>query len=273
MLGKRTRSSGVASMQRDGSAPSALLAGKVILVTGASRGIGAAAAQTFACEGAAVMLIARTETDLDAVTCAITAARGTACYAVADVCDSKAFAAAVSRTELVYGRLDGAFNNAGIAIPPADLIDMDDYDFDQVTMTNFKAVWSSMKEEIQAMRRAGTGGAIVNNSSIGSFYGNAGRSVYSAAKRAVNSLTATAAVECGRFGIRVNAIAPGTTMTPLARSWSQRDPGLIEQLAARTPLGRAAESSEIAEAAAWLLSDRASYVTGVTLPVDGGLHA
>jgi NAD(P)-dependent dehydrogenase (short-subunit alcohol dehydrogenase family) len=251
----------------------ALLSGKVVLITGASRGIGAAASEVFAREGAAVMLVARTEADLGATTARITSAGGTACYAVADVRDSAALAAAVEQTESVYGPLDGAFNNAGIAVPPTELVDLDDDDFDELVLVNFRAVWSAMKQEIRAMRRAGIAGAIVNNSSIGSLYGNAGRAAYSAAKRAVNSLTATAAVECGPSGIRVNAIAPGTTMTPLVKSWCECDPGLMGQLNARTPLGRAAEPAEVAEAAAWLLSDRASYVTGVVLPVDGGLHA
>lgn len=250
-----------------------LLAGKAILVIGAGRGIGAAAAQLFAREGAAVMLLARTAAELDAVVSAIIGAGGTAARFVADAREGPAVAAAVQQTVTAFGRLDGAFNNAGIALPPAGLTELDEDGFDAMMAVNLKAVWLAMRHEIAVMRDRGQPGAIVNTSSVGSLYGNAGRAAYSAAKRAVNSLTATAAVECGPQGIRVNAIAPGTTMTPLVRSWSQRDPGVVERITSRTPLGRAAEPPEIAEAAAWLLSDRASYVTGVVLRVDGGLHA
>jgi NAD(P)-dependent dehydrogenase (short-subunit alcohol dehydrogenase family) len=255
------------------SPPCGLLAGKVILVIGAGRGIGAAAARLFAGEGAAVMLAARTAAELDATVSAVTAAGGAAVRAVADVRDDAALAAAVRQTVTAFGRLDGAFNNAGIALPPAGLTDLGEDGFDAMTAVNFKAVWRAMRHEIAVMRDSGRPGAIVNTSSVGSLYGNAGRSAYSAVKAAVNSLTATAAVECGPYGIRVNAIAPGTTMTPLVRSWSERDPGVVARMTERTPLGRAAEPPEIAEAAAWLLSDRASYVTGVVLRVDGGLHA
>jgi len=253
--------------------PVGLLADKVVLVTGAGRGIGAAAAEVFAREGATVMLAARTAAELEATTAAITAAGGSASWAVTDVRNAAAMARVVDATVASHGRLDGAFNNAGIALPPADLVNIGEDDFDELYTVNLRAVWSAMRQEILAMRGSGVRGAIVNNSSVGSLYGNAGRSAYSAFKRAVNSLTATAAVECGRFGIRVNAIAPGTTMTPLVRAWHESDPDLVARLTDRTPLGRVAQPAEIAQAAAWLLSDRASYVTGVVLRVDGGLYA
>jgi NAD(P)-dependent dehydrogenase (short-subunit alcohol dehydrogenase family) len=130
-----------------------------------------------------------------------------------------------------------------------------------------------MTAEIRAIRATAGSGAIVNNSSVGSLRGAPGLGPYAATKRAVNSLTETAAAEYGPEGIRVNAIAPGTTMTGVIRRWVEAEPGAVDRLNSLTPLRRAAEPEEIAEAAAWLLSDRASYVTGVCLPVDGGLRA
>jgi NAD(P)-dependent dehydrogenase (short-subunit alcohol dehydrogenase family) len=130
-----------------------------------------------------------------------------------------------------------------------------------------------MAAEVAAIRSTAGTGAIVNNSSIGSLRGNPELPAYGAMKRAVNSLTESAALTYAAEGIRVNAIAPGSTLTEMVRTWEEDSPGLMERMKARNPLRRMADPKEIAEAAAWLLSDRASYVTGVVLPVTGGAHA
>lgn len=255
------------------SLPTGLLAHKVALITGAGRGIGAAAAHLFAREGAAVILAARTESELSAVAKEITDAGGTADYVVADLADAASIHQAVQTVVDRHGRLDIAFNNAGVSISPLPLTDIPEHDFDVITSVNYKGVWLSMVAEIRAIRSTAGTGAIVNNSSVGSFRGNPGRGAYAAAKRAVNSLTETAAIEYGPEGIRVNAVAPGATMTEMMRQWASREPDIVAHLNAQTPLRRTASPDEIAQAAAWLLSDRASYITGVVLPVDGGMRA
>ena len=138
---------------------------------------------------------------------------------------------------------------------------------------NVKGVWLAMRAEIRAMRAAGRPGAIVNTSSVGGLRGGAGLGAYSASKHAVIGLTRSAAQEYGRDGIRVNVVAPGTTDTPMIAAWKRREPDITERLNAATPLGRGADPSEVAETAAWLLSDRASYVSGATVTVDGGMLA
>ncbi|ATB36109.1 short-chain dehydrogenase [Cystobacter fuscus] len=250
-----------------------LLANKIAFITGAGRGIGAASAHLFAREGASVMLASRTESELRSVVEEIRAAGGTADYVVADLSDAASIQKAVRAVVERYGRLDIAFNNAGIATPPGPLVDVDERHFDQLTAVNYKGVWLAMREEIKAIRATSRTGAILNNSSVGSFAGNPTLGAYGAAKRAINSLTETAAIEYGAEGIRVNAIAPGTTMTEMIQRWVDAEPNILQTLKVRTPLGRAAQPHEIAEAAAWLLSDRASYVTGVVMRVDGGMRA
>lgn len=255
------------------SQPEGLLLNKVAFITGGGRGIGAAAAHLFAREGALVMLASRSEPELFKVVEAIRAYGGTAEYCVADVQDSASLNRAVEMAVQHYGRLDIAFNNAGTSIGHVPMTDIAEKDFDSVNTGNFKSIWMSMVAEIKAIRATSKKGAIVNNSSIGSLIGAPGLGAYAATKRAVNSLTQTAAIEYGPEGIRINAIAPGTTMTEMMQKWVAQEPDIIKQLNARTPLGRAADSAEIAEAAAWLLSDRASYVTGCILPVDSGTRA
>ncbi|MFJ1807862.1 MULTISPECIES: SDR family NAD(P)-dependent oxidoreductase [unclassified Streptomyces] len=250
-----------------------LLAGKVAFVSGAGRGIGAAAARLFAREGARVLLTARTETQLKAVTEEIRAAGGTAEYVPCDLAEPASVRAAVDRTVELFGRLDVAFNNAAAMQPPGPMDELPESDFDHVLAVNLKGPWLAMKAQIAAIRATSRTGAVVNTSSVGSLMANPALPVYGAAKRALNSLTASAAATYGPEGIRVNAIAPGTTLTEMIDAWETNTPGIVDRLNALTPLGRPADPEEVAQAAAWLLSDRASYVTGTVLRVDGGMRA
>ncbi|WP_328647714.1 SDR family oxidoreductase [Amycolatopsis sp. NBC_00348] len=242
-----------------------MLSGKIALVTGASRGIGAAAARLFTAEGATVVLAARTESDLKTIAEDLPGAS----YVVADLGDVASIDHAVDTVVERHGRLDIAFNNGAVGVPPHPIADFPEADFDLVVNVNLKGVFYAVSAEVKAMQRTG-GGAIVNTSSVGSLIGNPALPAYGAAKRAVNSITESAAVTYGPAGIRVNAIAPGLTLTEMVDEWNRHDPGIVDRIVAGTPLGRAATPAEIAEAAAWLLSDRASFVTGVVLPVTGG---
>lgn len=248
-----------------------LLAGRTILITGASAGIGEHAALLFAKEGANLVLTARRETELQRVAALVGELGGEVLAVRADTTKADELGSAVDAAVRRWGRLDGALNNAGVSQGGGRLADVDDARFDQVVEVNFKGVFLAMRAEIKAMTGSGgSGGSIVNVASIGGTFGAPGQSVYGAAKAAVIALSRAAAAEYGRDGIRVNAIAPGATMTDMMTGWQQRDPGILDQLSSLAALGRVGQPSEVAEAAAWLLSDRASYVTGMTLGVDGG---
>ncbi|MCS5723683.1 SDR family oxidoreductase [Herbiconiux sp. CPCC 203407] len=248
-----------------------MLHGKVVLVMGASAGIGADAARVFAGHGASVMLVARTEGPLRAVADALGEEGFTADHAVGDISRGADVARIVDATIERFGRLDGAFNNAGLT-QGGRLDEVSEDDFDRILSVNVKGVWLCLREELRVMRAAGSG-SIVNVSSIGGLRGSSGMGAYQATKHAVIGLTRTAAHDNGPDGIRVNVIAPGPTETPMLEQTRRAIPGGVEARIAATPLRKAGTGAEVGEAAAWLLSDLASHISGVVLPVDGGFSA
>ncbi|MBT0768639.1 SDR family oxidoreductase [Kineosporia sp. J2-2] len=254
------------------SAPLGLLTGKVLFITGASRGIGAAAAHLFAAEGAKVVLAARSTDALARIVATVREHGGQADAVPLDLADEAGIRAAVQRVHDLHGRLDGAFNNGAVGQQPGPLHTTTATDVQAQFTVNFLAHWTAMNAEADLMRRSG-GGAIVNTSSIGSWRANPVLPAYGAMKRALNSITQSAAVSWAPEGIRVNGIAPGATSTEMMAEWDAVTPGVIAANIAATPAGRMAEPREVAEVAAWLLSDRASMVTGAIVPVDGGASA
>jgi len=248
-----------------------LLEGKSALVTGAASGIGRATAVAFAREGAQVTLADVDEDAGRSAAEAISRDGGNARFAAADVTSESSVAELVSTTVAAFGRLDCAVNNAGItgALLPLHQLSLDE--FERVIGLNLTGVFLAMKYEIPAMQSAG--GAIVNMASGAALVAAPALSAYCASKHGVLGLTKTAAIENARSGIRVNAICPGSTDTPLLRSSMARSPQVEKMILAGQPGGRLGTPDEIAEAAVWLCSDRASFVTGHSMLVDGGAVA
>jgi NAD(P)-dependent dehydrogenase (short-subunit alcohol dehydrogenase family) len=246
--------------------------GKVALVTGGSSGIGRATAQIFAREGAKVVVADVQVTEGEETVHLIKAASGEAIFVKTDVANPGEVEALVKKTVDTYGRLDCAFNNAGIEGALQPTTDYDEAMWDRVMSINLKGVWLCMRAELRQMLSQG-GGAIVNTASAAGLIGIPGLSAYTAAKHGVNGLTKTAALEYAKQGIRVNAVCPGGVDTPMLRRTFEHNPQFAEAAAAIEPVGRLAQPAEIGEVVVWLCSDAASFVTGLPMAVDGGMVA
>ncbi len=246
--------------------------GQVAVVTGAGGGMGLSTAQGFAAAGAAVVLADLDENAVAAAADELTAAGHQALGVACDVSDEAQVAALVERTVGEFGRLDMAFNNAGIMIPVSDAADEPAERFDRVTAINLRGVWACMKHELRQMREQGSG-AIVNCSSLGGLVGNPGRASYHATKHGVLGLTKSAALEYAPRGVRINAVCPGTIETPMVADMIAKGELDVPSAVADQPIGRLGRGDEIAAAVLWLCSPGASLVIGVALPVDGGYTA
>src|SRR5258708_1318618 len=245
---------------------------QVALVTGAGSGIGLATAQAFAAEGASVMLADVNEAAAHKAAEQLMAAGKKAMGARWEVADEAQVKLMVEQTVSAFGRLDAAFNNAGVQCAAAETADASGEDFDRVIAINLRGVWNCMKYELQQMRRQGSG-AIVNNSSIGGLIGLPGRTVYHASKHGVIGLTKSAALEYASRGIRINAVCPGTVDTPMVSAMLATQAEAMKEIMRDQPIGRLGRPEEIASAVLWLCSPGAGFVIGHALAVDGGFTA
>jgi NAD(P)-dependent dehydrogenase (short-subunit alcohol dehydrogenase family) len=252
---------------RTGTGTGALLGGRVAIVTGASRGIGEAAADAFAAAGARVVLAARDQRALDAVVERLRA-RGAAAIGVATVVsDSESVARLHRRAVEEFGGVDVAFNNAaGGGHLPMPLADVGIDDFDSAYRANLRGTFVCMKHQIALMLRGG-GGAIVNMSSTAGLSGVRGLAAYSATKHGIVGLTRIAALDYAERRIRVNVVAPGTIFTNKLEAVPEER---LDWFRARVPMGRLGTAAEVAATVVWLCSDHAAYITGATIVVDGG---
>jgi NAD(P)-dependent dehydrogenase (short-subunit alcohol dehydrogenase family) len=246
--------------------------GKVALVTGGTSGIGRAAAVAFAREGAKVVVAGRRAAEGEETVRLVRKQGGEGVFVQADVAQESQVKNLIGRTLEKFGRLDIAFNNAGIEQIPAPFLEQTAQTYDQVMDINVKGVWLCMKFEIPAMLKSG-GGSIVNTSSVAGVIGMAGAEVYVASKHAVIGLTKSAAVEFGKQGIRINAVLPAAIETDMFDRFIGNKADMKAGFAAMHPIGRVGTALEVAEAVIWLSSAKSSFVTGHSLLVDGGFTA
>jgi NAD(P)-dependent dehydrogenase (short-subunit alcohol dehydrogenase family) len=245
---------------------------KVVLITGAGNGIGRATALAFAQQGASVVVADMNRDDGEKTTAMITQAGGAATFILCDVTKDHDVQSMVNVTLETYGKLDIAFNNAGIEIEQSKLADGDEATYDKIMDVNVKGVWRCMKYQIPALLQQSTS-AIVNTASIAGLGAAPKMSIYSASKHAVIGLTKSAAVEYGKKGLRVNAICPAVIDTEMFRRATQNDPQKEQYVRSLHPVGRIGQADEVAAAVLYLCSDLAGFTTGVALPIDGGATA
>lgn len=243
--------------------------GKVALVTGAGSGMGLATTKAFAAAGAAVALADVNEASVRAAAEALAVAGHKAIGIRCDVADMVEVESMVKETVSTFGRLDMAFNNAGVQSPVAETADASPEDYDFVMGVNLRGIWNCMKFELIEMRKQGRG-AIVNNSSLGGLVGIAERGIYHASKHGVVGLTKSAGLEYAAKGIRINAICPGIIATPMVTGMLETQPEAMAELMKEVPIGRLGRAEEISDAVLWLCSPASSFVIGHALPVDGG---
>jgi len=242
---------------------------QVALVTGAASGMGLATAKAFAAAGAAVALA---DVNEDAVRTAaedLASAGHKAIGIRCDVADMEDVEATVDETVATFGRLDAAFNNAGVQSPVAETADADPEDYDFVMGVNLRGIWNCMKYELIQMRKQGSG-TIVNNSSLGGLVGIAERGIYHASKHGVVGLTRSAGLEYAPKGIRINAVCPGIIATPMVTVMLETQPEAMDVMMKDVPIGRLGRAEEVADAVLWLSSPASTFVIGHALPVDGG---
>jgi NAD(P)-dependent dehydrogenase (short-subunit alcohol dehydrogenase family) len=247
-------------------------AGRVAVITGGNSGIGAAAAKHLAMLGAQVVITGRRQSEGRLVVDEIRRNSGSAAFIKADLSQTEQVKRIVPFAVETFGRVDYAFNNAGISGDNRLLTDQAEANFDSVFAVNVKALFLLLQDEIRQMMAQGQGGSIVNTASVGGLVAYPTAGPYVASKHAVLGLTKTAAIECGRYGIRVNAVSPAAIRTDLLLGVFGTEEAL-NKMSAVHPIGRIGQPEEIADAVAWLFSDRSSYYTGQSLTLDGGLTA
>jgi NAD(P)-dependent dehydrogenase (short-subunit alcohol dehydrogenase family) len=250
-----------------------ILDGKVAIITGAGSGIGQATSRIFAREGAKLVLADVVEEGGNRTLKLVQDLGAQAVFVKCDVAKMADVEATVAKAVQTYGRLDCAFNNAGIEGQRGETHECSEENWARVIAIDLTGVWLCMKAELAQMLKQGGGGAIVNTSSIAGLTGGAGLPAYIASKHGVAGLTRAAALEYGRHNIRVNAVCPGPIRTPMLNKLLKRRDDAEAKLARAEPLRRLGEPSEIGETVAWLCSDRASFVHGLPMPVDGGFMA